>query len=233
MKLGIIIPTFRKLDGSTQKHLSIALKSITEQTHKDYKVFLIGDDYSDHSELIELSKIIDSDKIYVENLPIAVERNKYTGLDLWRTGGVNASNVGIRVALKEGYNYICHLDHDDAYLKNHLSLISECIDKTKTNFITTKCGKFPPIISEDFYVKYRPINSKLYKVSTCVNYAYFNFEFRDMIAECNKSYPADADMWDRINKTLTDKNEFGYFINIETCIKTPDGDTYRYPHLVK
>lgn len=29
MKLGILIPTFRKLDGSTYNNLSIALKSVS------------------------------------------------------------------------------------------------------------------------------------------------------------------------------------------------------------
>jgi GT2 family glycosyltransferase len=221
------------LDGSTYKHLKFALESIKNQSHQDYKVFLIGDDYSNHNELMELSKIIDDDKIYVQNLPIAIERIKYNGVNLWRVGGINASNIGIKQSLKEGYNYICHLDHDDYYLKNHLQLISECIETTSTNFIATRCGKYPIVNSVDFYIKYRPLNSRLYKVSTCINYSYFNFIFRNMIEECNRSYPADADMWDRINKYLTDKNEYGYLINVETCVKTPDGETYRNPKIIK
>ena len=170
MKLGILIPTFRKLDGSTYNHLAFALESIKQQTHKEYKVFLMGDDYTDNDELMKLSNIIDKDKIYVKNLSVAIERLKYSGLDLWRTGGVNASNIGLKIALQEGYNYICHLDHDDSYFKNHLALISECIEKTKTNFIATRCGKYPPVVSKEFYIKYRPQNSRLFKVSTCVNY---------------------------------------------------------------
>jgi len=47
MKIGIITPTYRKLDGSTYNHLKMALESVKNQTHKDYKIFLIGDDYTD------------------------------------------------------------------------------------------------------------------------------------------------------------------------------------------
>jgi len=65
MKIGIVIATYRKLDGSTYKHLKNTLESVKNQTHKDYKVFLIGDDYTDNNELIELSKIIDDDQILI------------------------------------------------------------------------------------------------------------------------------------------------------------------------
>jgi len=63
MKLAVIIPTYWKNDGSTRAHLEKALKSVADQTHKDYKVFLIGDAYSDSTEFIEVSRIIDSNKI--------------------------------------------------------------------------------------------------------------------------------------------------------------------------
>jgi glycosyltransferase involved in cell wall biosynthesis len=239
MKLAIVTATFQKLDGSTYQHLKSALESVKNQTHKDYKIFLIGDDYTDNDELMELSKIIDEDKIYVENLPIAAERTKYSGIDLWRNGGVNANNVGIKRALKENYNYVCHLDHDDIFLPNHLELISECIEKTNTNFVTTKCKHpeciniYPPVGSSEFYTKYRPINSSIFKVTTCVNYAYYNFLFRNMIEECGVSYAADADLWNRITEDMTNKNEFGYCINSITCIKTPDGNTIKSPESIK
>lgn len=233
MKIGIVIPTFRKLDGSTYGHLKKALESIKEQTHQDYKVFLIGDDYTDNNELLELSKIIDDDKIYVENLPVAIERIKYSGLNLWVTGGVNASNVGIKKSLEDGYNYICLLDHDDFFLNNHLKLISDCIKSTNTNFITTKCGIFPDTHSTGLFTNYRPISSHLYKVSVCVNFSYFNMFFRNTIEEIGEPYPGDAELWNRIHNFLRDKNEYGLFINVETCGRSPEGTTKKFPHIVK
>jgi len=234
MKIAIVTTTYKKLDGSTYQHLKRALESVKKQIHQDYKMFLIGDDYSDNNELIELSKIIDSNKIYVENLPIAIERTKYSGIDLWRNGGVNAMNIGIKVALKNGYDYICHLDHDDMFLEDHLQIISECIEKTGTNFITTKCGIYPDIETYQLYNNYRPIASRLYKVSTCVNHKYFgNILFRNMIEERGISYAADADLWNRINKLLTDKNEYGIFINKTTCKKFGGKVPIKSPNIVK
>jgi len=233
MKIGIVIPTFRKLDGSTYEHLKRALYSVKEQSHSDYKVFLIGDDYTDNDELIELSKIIDNDKIYVENLPIAIERVKYTGNNLWATGGGNASNMGIRKSIEEGYDYICLLDHDDYFLHNHLKLISDCIENNNTNFITTKCGPFPDIHPTGLYTIYRPISSHLYKLTTCVNFKYFNILFRDMIEETGRPYPGDADLWNRIKADLISKNEFGIFINVVTCVRSEEGITKKKPHIIK
>jgi hypothetical protein len=52
------------------------------------------------------------------NLDHAKERDRY-GSDpdlkvfLWCSGGVHATNVGIQKALSEGFEYVCHLDHDD------------------------------------------------------------------------------------------------------------------------
>jgi glycosyltransferase involved in cell wall biosynthesis len=56
--IGIVIATYRKLDGSTYDHLKKALESIKNQTYKNYKVFLIGDDYTDNNELLELSNFL-------------------------------------------------------------------------------------------------------------------------------------------------------------------------------
>jgi len=234
MKLAIVTATYRKLDGSTYDHLKRALESIKNQIHSYYKLFLIGDNYTDNDELIELSKILDTNKIYIENLPVAVERIKYSRYDLWRVGGVNAMNTGIMKALSEDFDYICHLDHDDLFLENHLKLISDCIEVTKSNFIATKCGSYPDIEPEGLYTNYRPIASKLFKVSTCVNHRYFgNILFRNMIEECNKSYAADADLWNRINKLLEIKNEYGIFINQISCRKIGGKVPILQPKIIK
>jgi len=233
MKIGIVTPTFRKLDGSTYNHLKSTLESVKNQTHQDYKIYLIGDDYSNNDELLELSKIIEPDKIYVENLPVAVERIKYNGGQLWVTGGANASNIGIQRALDDGYDYISLLDHDDMFLENHLKVISDCIDQTKTNFVTTRCGSLPSDTSTGYYTPYRPKSALMYKVTACTNFRYLNFRFRNMIEECKWEYPGDADLWGRINAFLTEKNEYGVLINVETCKRTTEGLTKTNPSNVK
>ena len=82
MKLAIVTATYWKLDGSTKNDLKRTLESVKNQSYQDYKLFLIGDNYSDHKELIELSQIIDPNKLCVINLPEAKERIKYNKIDL-------------------------------------------------------------------------------------------------------------------------------------------------------
>ena len=50
MKLGILIPTYRKANGEYRDQIAKTLESVSNQTHKDYKVFLIGDLYDDNYE---------------------------------------------------------------------------------------------------------------------------------------------------------------------------------------
>lgn len=236
MKIGIVTPTYRKLNGSTYEHLKRTLESVKNQTHQDYKLFLIGDNYTDNEEFMELSKIISEDKIYVENLPVAVEREKYSGRDLWCCGGLNAEKIGIKQAQSEGYNYICMLDHDDVFLENHLEVISECIEKTGTNFVTTKCGSYPDIKIEGYYTKYRPVSSHLFKVSVCCNYNYYDIELstiEELIKRYGKIYASDADIWNRMNEVMKKNNEYGIFINEITCKKLGGMCPILNPEIVK
>ena len=49
MKLGIIIPTYQKLNGSTPTLLKRAVESVKNQTYQDYTLIIIGDKYEDNA----------------------------------------------------------------------------------------------------------------------------------------------------------------------------------------
>lgn len=234
MKLAIVTATYRKKDGSTKEHLSKVLESVSKQIHTDYKMFLVGDKYDDNEEFINLSKIIDSNRIWTTNLPIAYERSKYRGRKLWVSGGVFAMNTGINEALNQGFDYICHLDHDDVWNEDHLKVISEAIEKTGANFLSTRCTKgWPAMESIDYLTKWRPLPNKIFKSTTCVNHRHFNnIVFRNMVEECNKVYAADADMWMRINKMMTVKNEWGIVINESTMHRLDSQAVLKKPNIV-
>ena len=105
MKLAINISTYQRKDGRTKDFLKRTLNSIKNQKHQDYKVFLIGDKYDDQEEFLEIcTTILDSSKIYYENLPFAFERDKYSDLEkLWSSGGTYSTNYAIEKALSEGF----------------------------------------------------------------------------------------------------------------------------------
>jgi len=231
MKIGIVIPTYQKIDGTTSSLLTRALNSIKNQTFKDYKVFLIGDRYEDNDEFIKIAtSIIDIDKIYYENLPFAEERDKYVdnNLALWRYGGVNATNHGIEISLSQGYDYICHLDHDDTWESNHLSLISNTIIKTSASYVFTKSEHnnsiFPNIISDKEIIEILPKNESLIHSSMCMNFKEIPLRYRDIFKESGViGLPADGDLWDRVREWIIKNNLKSYLINKMTCVHEKEG----------
>ena len=140
VKIAVSITTYRRSDGSTRRLLERALNSIKTQTYKNYKIFLIGDKYDDNEEFLEIANsFYDQSKIYFENLDEAKERDHYSDkLLLWLYGGINATNHSIKVALSEGYDYVCHLDHDDYWGNNHLDEIAKCIKDNQSDWVCTK-----------------------------------------------------------------------------------------------
>ncbi len=236
IKIAIITSTYWKLDGSTKDHLADTLSSIASQTYPHYKVFLIGDDYEKKDELIELSKIIDKDKIYVENLPVAIERIKYSGRELWACGGVNAQNRGIAQALSEGFDYICQLDHDDVMFPDHLDVVVKGIKDTGSAFITTKCNFLPEIETDELYTPFIPQAGKIFKAGVCFSHRRYSMFYRspEEVKEAyGYIYAGDADMWNRIKAQMKRDDEHGIFINKTTCRKIGGKVPINNPEIVK
>ena len=233
MKLVIVIPTYYKKDGSTASHLQKTLESIRSQSHQDYFVYLIGDDYEDYQEFKKLSLIIDPSKIKAVNLTVAVEREKYTGQNLWLCGGTNANNFGIQMAQADNLNYVCHLDHDDLWTPNHLDEINKVLELTKSNFICTRANYatfnviIPQVFTSDYYLRYLPEANQIIHSSTCVNFKYFDMKYRNTIEECSQPAPGDADLWNRISQFYLDNNEFGILINKCTVLQESERSCMR------
>lgn len=233
-KIAVKIATYQRPDGLSPVYLKRALNSIKNQTFKDYKVFLIGDRYENNDEFIEIAEsIIDSDKIYYENLPFAEERDRYIDNKwaIWSYGGVNASNHVIDISLSQGYEYICHLDHDDTWEPDHLSSISNIITKTSSPFIFTKSkyglyglSVLPDITSSEDVIEIKPYYATLIHSSVCINFKKIPLRYRDIFKETGiVGYPSDGDLWNRISEWITVNNMKSYFINKITCIHDEEG----------
>jgi glycosyltransferase involved in cell wall biosynthesis len=238
IKFGIVITTYQRPDGYTPAFLTRCLQSIQNQTYTNFKVFLIGDKYNDNDEFVSLtSNITDANKIYFENLPYAAERDIYypDNLDaLWKYGGCNASNHGIDVALKHGYDYICRLDHDDAWSPDHLMNFAECIETHDAKVICS-LSTYPfnfqkqlPIVpfSTDKFIKHIPKPGNVIKSSTCINQKEILLRTRNIFKESNISIePGDADFWDRLGVYIKQNNISSYLVNRLTCAHDYEGYT--------
>lgn len=139
MKIAVVTATYQRGDGNTPMVLKRAIESLKSQAHTDWKFFLIGDAYEDKDEFNSFSSLLPSKKIYTENLPISIEREKYPpGQDRWHVSGITPVNIGIQRALEQGFDYIALLDHDDIWYPDHLYLINKGIELTKSPFIFTR-----------------------------------------------------------------------------------------------
>jgi len=216
MKIAIVMPTYYKED--TFDLITKTIDSLKKQTHKDWHLFLIGDKYEMKQEFRNIANTL-KDKCTSINLPIAKEREKYIDnkTALWNTGGVNANNVGIELALLCGYNYIAHLDHDDLWESNHLEEINKCIELTGSVFICTKSTYkedeiLPNIKSNDLYINYLPSMGKQIHSSICVDFSRIKTRYIDYYEKTNIPFPSDGMLANDIRDELKEK---GY---LSTCI---------------
>lgn len=232
-KLGIVISTYQRPDGKTPELLTRTLNAINNQTYTNWKVYLIGDSYTNQKEFEELSNIIPQDKILSLNLPVAVERNRYPegGVKLWCSGGNHAANIGIEFSINEGNHWVCHCDHDELWYDNHLKEIAKGIEKTSALFLYTKAEHLQNSIlprnidSPDLYINRRALPCDTIKSSVCVNYFIVQLRRRDPNYFYNSHDPGDAAFLERINLMLEASNKDSILINKVTVAHDQEGYT--------
>jgi len=226
---GIILPTYNRKDGKIPFLLKRTLDSIFAQTYKDFKIYLIGDNYTPEEELVKVLSNYPSELIYYENLPVAIEREKYLNypLALWSAGGTNATDHGIAKAESDDIQYICLIDHDDVWLPNHLQIIHEAILVTNAQWFCTKTKignldtYLPKINTNRPIVEFPPTPKGLIKSSVCFDIKAIPLKVRDVFAEEGETCPGDADLWKRSAKYIKENNLRSYYLNTHTCIYSP------------
>lgn len=226
MKLAIVIPTYQRPDGKTPQYLSRALNAIMAQTFKDFQIYVIGDNYADKDEL---ESIVNPFPVKWVNLPRAVEREKYPHGDyrLYYAGGVNAALIGIKLALKDGFEYVCHHDHDDWWDPDHLQQINQVIEEKKPLFICTLSTCFKSILPSypetGEVLEYFPEPCAMVCASSCVKYSDTKLRPRDCFDYGLAPYPADADLWERLAREMRETGKKGYVVTSVSCHHDQEG----------
>lgn len=230
MNFSIVITTYQRSDGSTPYYLRKALDSIFAQDYQNFKVFVIGDRYENNDEFVEICSSYDNERMYYENLPVAAERDKYTDKWLvWKYGGCAANNYGINKSVEMGYDYVCHLDHDDEWEPNHLSSLKMGIERTGALWLCTKShyvgGRvLPEVNSTDEICDFYPRPEGLIHSSVCINFKEIPLRHRNVYEEeGNVGLPGDADLWKRMSDYLRSINRPGCLINKITCKHLEEG----------
>ena len=228
MTLGITIHTYQRADGQTPKLLTRAIQSIVNQSYQNFKIFIVGDKYEDNEEFENIIRFFGiGDKLVYENLSFAHERDKYLGVNnvaLWNCGGANALNHANNLAKSHGITKVCHLDHDDVWLPNHLESIYKAIlEKENPAFIHTLSQYlnnpvFPQMIWDGKVIEHYPSYCNLIHSSVYYDLEQIHFSYRDMYEEMGIIFPSDGDMWERITEKCTAENLKCYVIREVTCI---------------
>ena len=118
MKLAVIVPTYYRGGNTTLVTLHAMFKMLYAQTYSDFKLFLVGDCYTEHTELEQIAST------YKKDIHCADMENHYRWLSdtysRWCVGGVRAIHYGVKQAICEGFDYYLHLDDDDYWEPNHI-----------------------------------------------------------------------------------------------------------------
>lgn len=217
--------------NNIEKYLHKSLNSILDQTYDNWFLYLVGDDFKHFDKLIEWSSIIPSHKIKVINTHYSERELKdIQKIKAW--GGTNASNYGIGLALNDGYDYICRLDHDDYWTNSHLLHINEVINyDANVIFCCTKgyylslFNTLPKINnSSENIIDYKPKPSDVLHSTTCVKFSEIPFRYEHSYRNDNITPDAsDAILWKKISEYIKDKNLKSYCYNTITCYHLEEG----------
>lgn len=159
MKLAVIICSYDRKNTSSKNILIKMFKMLENQTYQDFKVFIIGDCYTNNDEFENICKSYNN-KIYYENSPIHF-REGYFNLKInkWSCGGMNSRLIGIKKAIEENFDYYLHLDDDDFWVPNHIENVVKYINNfPKIDFIICK-SKYKNYMLP---IEHKQINEKKY-----------------------------------------------------------------------
>lgn len=235
-KFAISMVTYNREDGTTKEKIKKAIESIKSQTYDNWKVFLVGDHYTNYEEFEEISNLLPKEKITAVNLPVAAERESgdFNGHSLWCSAGANATNKSIELELSEGFQIHCHLDDDDEWLPYHLDILKMGYQNFPesifiyTNSFYVNQAKQQTLFPQDrvpqmlHYNNLPPRPCRLIHSTASWRIDKIPFRMRTSI-EQGRIYPGDADMWERVNKWCQQNGEKSLYIPITTVMKYSEG----------
>jgi hypothetical protein len=151
-KFAVIICTYYRKNNSSYKNLLNIHNFLMSQTYQNFKIFLIGDDYTKKNEFIDIVNLFPKDKLYSYNNNKSYRDNYFKlNHNKWSCGGMASRYIGIKQALKENFKYYLHLDDDDFWTNNHIKEINNVINaKPQVDFLVSKSKYRNRILPREF-----------------------------------------------------------------------------------
>lgn len=228
MKFAVYITTYQKPNGESIPLVMRALKSIENQTYKNYSLYVICDAYSDQAQIEYIKAEVESKKGYFFNIKESYGLTHYRN-DLkkrWSTGGLNATTHAIEKILSDGLDWVCKLDHDDIWKPNHLQVMYERLSKANNDVVfAISRGKFgKKILPVEKYAinDYHLNRGAFFHSSTCINFSKIKLRYEDPFKK-GANMPGDAWLWIRLKKYLKANSFRAVYIPIITLIRDSEG----------
>jgi hypothetical protein len=212
------------------------------QTYQNFRIIIIGDDYTDPEEFKTLVELFPLDKTVSENNPFSYRNVLKIPRNRWSCGGVLPRYLGVKKALEMKIDYYVHLDDDDTWSENHLQTLREAIEKFPEADVLYTRSKYKknvlPIenITEMYYNNLPPRSCKVVHSSTCINLKTFTEPLletfnqrltkleaiKDLKAPEESFGPFDIQKWNMINQKIKEGKCKTLFIPKTTCVKLSD-----------
>lgn len=123
LKAAVIVPTYKRSNGETPENLRKMFKMLDEQTFREFKLYLIGDNYADNNEFESLCSEYKGN-IYFHNNPTSFRELHFSKKsEYWECGGTKAVKVGVEKCKSDDIDIIFMLDDDDYWLPTHMEKI--------------------------------------------------------------------------------------------------------------
>ncbi|RLE40607.1 hypothetical protein DRJ16_07035 [Candidatus Woesearchaeota archaeon] len=123
----IYIPTYNRGEILIER----SVKSVLEQTYKNFELIIIGDHCTDCTE--ELVSQIDDSRIKFYNLPKRGKRYPDEVENHWLAGPVVAANVALKMAKGK---WIARIDDDDIWTPDHIESLLNFAQKNDCEFVS-------------------------------------------------------------------------------------------------
>lgn len=212
--VGIPIATYQRPNGKTPEKLLRTLRAVKNQTYRSWLVFLIGDAYGNQAEFQNLANMAGVSAISV-NLPIACEREFIPGPPtinslLWKLGGATAMNYGLELARLAGISLVAHLDDDDVWHPSHLALLVGNLSKYPSTAVSYSKGR-EVATNLVLPAENGPDSLPVRLYNNFHSSVLWNIDLIPLRYNIYQTYPADADMWERMRAYCAQKGYRIYF----------------------
>jgi predicted O-methyltransferase YrrM len=174
---AIVIPTYKRKNGTTVQNIKNIVEFLSKQTYQNYHVFLVGDNYEDEEEFKYLTSLFPENKIYSHNNSTSYRKDYFSNpVNKWCIGGVMALKHGVEKAKKYGYKYYLHLDDDDSWTHDKLSVHRQVLEQfPEADFVfhgSGYCGGVLPREHREYPLAYnnlRPRECNIVHSSNCLS----------------------------------------------------------------